>query len=147
MRGNLFFLHSWLHSCAKLSHLCRLTQASRGSPDSSQGAGARPKLCSRIDATGEKSEHLSLPLSPLGLTALDMWENYKPISCVMLSFFLPHKICCNRICQGQFIFSCALASSLLPWMKSVIIRLAVNEEYEGLELARNCKAHVNKQRF
>lgn len=37
LRGHALCLRSWLHSYTKLSHPCRLTQASAGSPDSSTG--------------------------------------------------------------------------------------------------------------
>lgn len=130
LRGNLFFLRSWLHSCTKLSHLCRLTQAPGGSPDSSAGCWCqgvsltatgqqcppREPNCGRTDATGEKSEHFSLLLPLLLLTALDMWENYKPTCCVIL-FFFPSP---TRSAATELVRDIS-SSSLLPWMKRVSI--------------------------
>lgn len=148
LRGNLFFLHSWLHSCTKLSHRCRLAQASGGSPDSSTGcwcqgvclttagetmSAERARLCCRT----EKCEHFSLLLPLLVLSALDMWENYK--THLLCNTFVPSptRSAATESVRDVSSSNVDLASSLLPWMKRAVITLAVDEEDEGLELARN----------
>lgn len=157
LRGNLFFLHSWLHSCTKLSHLCRLTQAFGRSPDSSTG-------CWCQTTTGQQCRESQTlrqdrwyrrgiwALQPPPFTAGPHSAGYVgelQTHLLCNTFFPPPptRSAATELVRDLWSANADLASSLLPWMKKVIITLAVNEEDEGLELARNRKAHVIKQRY
>lgn len=142
LRGPALCLRSWLHSCTKLSHPCRLTQAPAGSPDSSAGCWCRGVY---LTSAGEpcpprarwtlqqdrwyRRELLTLqpPLITAGpRSAGYVGELQTHLLCnAFFSFFFltPPQDLLQQNWSGTFHF---LASALLPSMKRVMIRLASN---------------------